>query len=154
MDSMASASHPRPSRASLSSGPDRKAIGGSSLPDRHSGCRRADGSGGTARADGRPLVSPGSGSRSVSPPPATRTPAAGVEDVDRQKVIVIGIELAQFLFAMDPIEAFVEIQGEVVGDDRETVAIQVEHRHAIEFRDRKSTRLNSSHANISYAVFC
>src|SRR3712207_7613392 len=23
-----------------------------------------------------------------------------------------------------------------------------------EFRDRKSTRLNSSHANISYAVFC
>src|SRR3712207_7227530 len=25
---------------------------------------------------------------------------------------------------------------------------------AIEDRDRKSTRLNSSHANISYAVFC
>src|SRR5438445_4254969 len=25
---------------------------------------------------------------------------------------------------------------------------------SIEFRDRKSTRLNSSHANISYAVFC
>src|SRR3712207_8275100 len=24
----------------------------------------------------------------------------------------------------------------------------------MEFRDRKSTRLNSSHANISYAVFC
>src|SRR3712207_3444938 len=28
-----------------------------------------------------------------------------------------------------------------------------EHRRAID-RDRKSTRLNSSHANISYAVFC
>src|SRR3712207_8276712 len=26
-------------------------------------------------------------------------------------------------------------------------------RHAV-FEDRKSTRLNSSHANISYAVFC
>src|SRR5947209_9807751 len=26
--------------------------------------------------------------------------------------------------------------------------------HSICFRDRKSTRLNSSHANISYAVFC
>src|SRR3712207_7806106 len=26
--------------------------------------------------------------------------------------------------------------------------------HFIEHRDRKSTRLNSSHANISYAVFC
>ena len=31
--------------------------------------------------------------------------------MNRQKVIVIGIELAQFLLA--PIEAFVEIQGEV-----------------------------------------
>jgi len=40
-------------------------------------------------------------------------PAAGVEDVDRQKVIVIGVELAQFLLAVDPIEALVEIQGEV-----------------------------------------
>src|SRR3712207_7749570 len=27
-------------------------------------------------------------------------------------------------------------------------------RHARERADRKSTRLNSSHANISYAVFC
>src|SRR3712207_8118957 len=27
-------------------------------------------------------------------------------------------------------------------------------RHEQEDRDRKSTRLNSSHANISYAVFC
>src|SRR3712207_7834528 len=26
--------------------------------------------------------------------------------------------------------------------------------HAVGVRDRKSTRLNSSHANISYAVFC
>src|SRR3712207_7962932 len=28
------------------------------------------------------------------------------------------------------------------------------HRHPARVRDRKSTRLNSSHANISYAVFC
>src|SRR5690606_39684278 len=28
------------------------------------------------------------------------------------------------------------------------------HRHAGEHRDRKSTRLNSSHVKISYAVFC
>ena len=63
-------------------------------------------------------------------------PAAGVEDMDRQKapVIVIGIELAQFLFAMDPIKAFIEIKGQMAGDDRKAVAIQVEHRHAIEFR--------------------
>src|SRR5947209_20594340 len=42
-----------------------------------------------------------------------------------------------------------------VGDGRATP----EHREAVglgehERQDRKSTRLNSSHANISYAVFC
>src|SRR3712207_7185792 len=36
---------------------------------------------------------------------------------------------------------------EMVGEDRD-VAV------AVAERDRKSTRLNSSHANISYAVFC
>src|SRR3712207_7280741 len=30
----------------------------------------------------------------------------------------------------------------------------VAHARPIDDRDRKSTRLNSSHANISYAVFC
>src|SRR3712207_7684655 len=29
-----------------------------------------------------------------------------------------------------------------------------DHRRLAEIEDRKSTRLNSSHANISYAVFC
>jgi hypothetical protein len=33
--------------------------------------------------------------------------------MNRQKVIVIGIELAQFLFAMDPIKAFIKIQGQM-----------------------------------------
>src|SRR3712207_6848990 len=28
------------------------------------------------------------------------------------------------------------------------------HSHGVRSADRKSTRLNSSHANISYAVFC
>src|SRR3712207_7416598 len=28
------------------------------------------------------------------------------------------------------------------------------HTRKVKLRDRKSTRLNSSHANISYAVFC
>src|SRR3712207_8404143 len=35
----------------------------------------------------------------------------------------------------------------------EEISGVLERRSAIE-RDRKSTRLNSSHANISYAVFC
>src|SRR3712207_9010838 len=32
-------------------------------------------------------------------------------------------------------------------------AVVQEHRHLFGYLDRKSTRLNSSHANISYAVF-
>src|SRR3712207_8955201 len=42
-------------------------------------------------------------------------------------------------------------------DQRVLVECGVAHlaaREAGEERDRKSTRLNSSHANISYAVFC
>src|SRR5205809_2220249 len=31
---------------------------------------------------------------------------------------------------------------------------EIEEQHARECRDRKSTRLNSSHGYISYAVFC
>src|SRR3712207_8351408 len=38
------------------------------------------------------------------------------------------------------------------GDDGEAVALQLPPHHAP--LDRKSTRLNSSHANNSYAVFC
>src|SRR3712207_7778833 len=39
----------------------------------------------------------------------------------------------------------------LVGDVLERRAV---HRHRDPLADRKSTRLNSSHANISYAVFC
>src|SRR3712207_8305610 len=47
--------------------------------------------------------------------------------------------------------------GQVVGveDDALLVALDVPDRGApLCGQDRKSTRLNSSHANISYAVFC
>src|SRR2546427_6557382 len=42
----------------------------------------------------------------------------------------------------------IEIRIETLGD-----AIEVQQRFG-EHRDRKSTRLNSSHSQISYAVFC
>src|SRR3712207_7311924 len=32
--------------------------------------------------------------------------------------------------------------------------VEASHKHVRGYVDRKSTRLNSSHANISYAVFC
>src|SRR3712207_8998722 len=45
---------------------------------------------------------------------------------------------------------------EVLGDEeRGMTAVRVKNlKTDEERRDRKSTRLNSSHANISYAVFC
>src|SRR3712207_8594453 len=42
---------------------------------------------------------------------------------------------------------------EVAGPDLARVIVE-ERRPRLPPRDRKSTRLNSSHANISYAVFC
>src|SRR3712207_8238113 len=44
----------------------------------------------------------------------------------------------------------------VVGDHerRRLVRVRTGRRPRAERADRKSTRLNSSHANISYAVFC
>src|SRR3712207_8742398 len=45
----------------------------------------------------------------------------------------------------------------IVGVDAHTLTLFALHTPARLFegdRDRKSTRLNSSHANISYAVFC
>src|SRR3712207_8792906 len=36
----------------------------------------------------------------------------------------------------------------------QAVGRALHHQHVLVMRDRKSTRLNSSHANISYAVFC
>src|SRR3712207_8989724 len=38
--------------------------------------------------------------------------------------------------------------------ERQPVQIDAEHQDEEQPGDRKSTRLNSSHANISYAVFC
>src|SRR3954447_23280709 len=51
-------------------------------------------------------------------------------------VIVTGVELAQFLLAVHPIKALVEIQGEMTGRNREAVAIKLQHRlaQAIEVR--------------------
>src|SRR3712207_7315683 len=44
---------------------------------------------------------------------------------------------------------------EAAGGDRAAeVGAPREHLRAEAHQDRKSTRLNSSHANISYAVFC
>src|SRR3712207_7216087 len=45
-------------------------------------------------------------------------------------------------------------QQSAVGGMRMFVSTTMESTLSLRPRDRKSTRLNSSHANISYAVFC
>src|SRR3712207_7211872 len=44
--------------------------------------------------------------------------------------------------------------GQIVWENRTSGDRVVWAMNGNEFEDRKSTRLNSSHANISYAVFC
>src|SRR3712207_7785112 len=64
----------------------------------------------------------------------------------RSEVMVIGVNAAKALFPEGG-----QIAGTVVkmgGRNFEIIGV-LEKR-----KDRKSTRLNSSHANISYAVFC
>src|SRR3712207_7930215 len=51
----------------------------------------------------------------------------------------------------DPLEVAGEAVLQVTVSRR---GLSVRHRRRGVGRDRKSTRLNSSHANISYAVFC
>src|SRR5256886_13256945 len=45
-----------------------------------------------------------------------------------------------------------EMRHRRIGD--ELLEVGLHHRHEAAVQDRKSTRLNSSHSQISYAVFC
>src|SRR5207249_12160032 len=47
-----------------------------------------------------------------------------------------------------------ELLGEVLGLDQPRGGGRIERLGDVGARDRKSTRLNSSHVSISYAVFC
>src|SRR3712207_8270237 len=72
-----------------------------------------------------------------------RAVGAPVLDVDRQRAVLAS---AQALGAV----------ADRVAVDRvvDQIAVLAVHGERPERVDRKSTRLNSSHANISYAVFC
>src|SRR3712207_6921647 len=47
-----------------------------------------------------------------------------------------------------------DLLGEALGEADELLVPGDEVSLRVQLEDRKSTRLNSSHANISYAVFC
>src|SRR3712207_7086761 len=88
------------------------------------------------------------------PPRSTLFPYTTLfrSDADRDR-----LRAAQRGRALEPLRSDA-LQPGLVGDalradsDEEHVGRAVEDRPGE--RDRKSTRLNSSHANISYAVFC
>src|SRR3712207_6971489 len=51
--------------------------------------------------------------------------------------------------------ATVDVLGESTESERDAVENLDQYKQVLDaLEDRKSTRLNSSHANISYAVFC
>src|ERR1035437_7355709 len=57
----------------------------------------------------------------------------------------------------DPDRAFLAVSGQqmpAIADANALLADVIAQLREVPSRDRKSTRLNSSHANISYAVFC
>src|SRR3712207_8579086 len=78
-----------------------------------------------------------------------RSLVEGREEDEVAELVVVEVGLgadALRLVAEREVEAVVRLIAEVVVADLEGQVPDV--------RDRKSTRLNSSHANISYAVFC
>src|SRR2546426_8779005 len=68
--------------------------------------------------------------------------------------VVITVEEPSFLMSVNRIIGGVQVQNDLKW--RSLVRIQelINHQPIDRFRDRKSTRLNSSHLVISYAVFC
>src|SRR3712207_6967440 len=75
-----------------------------------------------------------------------------VDDDDRVAAL---LEIGMLQYLLDPL-----VEGEPVGKAGQAVAqhLGAQVPFGLDLRglveDRKSTRLNSSHANISYAVFC
>src|SRR5437870_7713464 len=53
-----------------------------------------------------------------------------------------------------PVARVQPLQGELGGSGRSIIRLAGDKLSAIGILDRKSTRLNSSHVAISYAVFC
>src|SRR3712207_7947323 len=65
--------------------------------------------------------------------------------------LAVGAVVEHEQLAVDVAELLGQVEHVVVAVPRGGVAAEAE---AVSQPDRKSTRLNSSHANISYAVFC
>src|SRR5258707_11939629 len=67
-------------------------------------------------------------------------------------VLDLGQVGEQLVIPSEPID--VDLHDAEIRDRGAEMRVHQAAEMAIEIEDRKSTRLNSSHANISYAVFC
>src|SRR3712207_7407756 len=83
------------------------------------------------------------------PPRSTLFPYTTLfrSDRDGQRVVLGQEGHGEDVLELAPVDVQGELRAGHVGHD------EVEQARG-EVQDRKSTRLNSSHANISYAVFC
>src|SRR5690625_3934341 len=80
---------------------------------------------------------------------------AGVRNVILDPGIGFGKTKEHNLRIIQQLEKFTTLnQPILVGASRKTVIGEVLDGRSVDGRDRKSTRLNSSHVAISYAVFC
>src|SRR5947209_14727846 len=84
------------------------------------------------------------------PPTSTLFPYTTLFRSRTYKTLPLGFEIPKVEAVLIPRE-----EGEVMGAGETAITVVAAAiGNAIFDADRKSTRLNSSHANISYAVFC
>src|SRR3712207_8144479 len=79
---------------------------------------------------------------------------AGAEDHRRSETLDAAAEQQQRVAARQEREDGPHAEHQAAGAEDRAVAEGVPQAAGDQHPDRKSTRLNSSHANISYAVFC
>src|SRR6266487_5678528 len=77
----------------------------------------------------------------------------------QRRVALVLLELLMPVRTQDRLATHIDIEGTMINHPLKGVFLNlgsssVHFRPLIRFQDRKSTRLNSSHPSISYAVFC
>src|SRR5256886_9879904 len=85
---------------------------------------------------------------------ANSTPKVAVNDIGSEEAFLAAIDETIKYFNDGDI-----VEGTIVKVDRDEVLLDIGYKTegvipSRELSDRKSTRLNSSHSQISYAVFC
>src|SRR2546427_496558 len=82
-------------------------------------------------------------------------PGLFVERAARLRQLAEGNPIADYLrFVAQIVDAQAKAAGQLTLAEPDAALIARAQEHSMPHRDRKSTRLNSSHSQISYAVFC